>query len=328
MVTTVHILPLEGVFDTGLANLLDVFHLANNQARANGQDTCFDIRLVGVASEIRSGNGLSMPLGGTIGETPDWVLIPALGTFTEDELVQRLGESDIGLACALLRDYAKRGARIGAACTASFLLAESGLLRGGKATTSWWLADLFHARYPDVVSDESGSLVQSGPCLTAGAAMAHLDLGLWLVRQTSPILAEQIARYLVVDSRPSQPALTMPCQLSVNDPVVQRFEAWARAHLGEGFSLSVAAKASGASERTLTRRLRSVLGKSALAYFQELRIERAVHMLKTTRASIDDVAAAVGYADGKTLGMLLRKKTGLGARALRERSADRVNLPG
>jgi len=37
--------------------------------------------------------------------------------------------------------------------------------------------------------------------------------------------------------------------------------------------------------------MQSVLGKSPLAYFQSLRVERAVRLLKISSASVDEVAA-------------------------------------
>ena len=49
-----------------------------------------------------------------------------------------------------------------------------------------------------------------------------------------------------------------------------------------------------------------MLGKSPLAFFQDLRIERAVHLLKTSHSSVDQIAAN-GYADGVTLRVLLRR---------------------
>ena len=42
--------------------------------------------------------------------------------------------------------------------------------------------------------------------VTAGAALVHLDLSLWMVRRHSSALAALTARYLVVDPRVSQVA--------------------------------------------------------------------------------------------------------------------------
>jgi transcriptional regulator GlxA family with amidase domain len=42
-----------------------------------------------------------------------------------------------------------------------------------------------------------------------------------------------------------------------------------------------------------------------------------VHLLETTRSSVDQIAAEVGYADGVTLRVLLRRKLGRGARDIR-----------
>ena len=192
-----------------------------------------------------------------------------------------------------------------------------GLLDHQRATTTWWLAPLFRCRYPDVLLDESNMIVKSGRFVTAGAALSHMDLALWLVRRRSPQLASLTAKYLIVDSRPSQSAYALTDHLIHADPIVQRFEAWARARLTRGFSLDEAARAVGSSKRTLARRMQSVLGKSPLSYFQSLRVERAVHLLRTSSASVEDVAARVGYADGATLRVLLRRQLNVGVRDIR-----------
>jgi transcriptional regulator GlxA family with amidase domain len=72
--------------------------------------------------------------------------------------------------------------------------------------------------------------------------------------------------------------------------------------------------------------MQGVLGKSPLAYFQSLRVERAVHLLKTSSASLDEVAARVGYAEGATLRALLRRRLAVGVRELRRAPWRRVAL--
>jgi transcriptional regulator GlxA family with amidase domain len=176
---------------------------------------------------------------------------------------------------------------------------------------------MFRKRYPSVDLDESNMIVKSGRVVTAGAALGHLDLALWLVRSVSPQLASLTAKYLLVDSRPLQSAYAMADHLVHDDPIVQRFEGWARGRLARGFSLDEAAKASGASKRTLARHMQEVLGKSPLGYFQSLRVERAVHLLKTGKASVDEIATRVGYRDGATLRSLLRRRLNVGVKEIR-----------
>jgi transcriptional regulator GlxA family with amidase domain len=71
-------------------------------------------------------------------------------------------------------------------------------------------------------------------------------------------------------------------------------------------TLDSIAEALGTSKRTLSRRLDAVLGKMPIEYIQDLRIERAVHLLKTSNHSIDRIAGLVGYADGVTLRTLIQ----------------------
>jgi len=125
-----------------------------------------------------------------------------------------------------------------------------------------------------------------------------LHLALWLVRTVSPDLAALTAKYLIVDSRLSQSAYALSDNLVHTGPIVRRFERWARAHVGERFSLDVAAAAVGTSKRTLASRMQTIVGRSPLRYLQGLRFERALHLLSTASASMDDVAERVGYGDG------------------------------
>jgi transcriptional regulator GlxA family with amidase domain len=218
-------------------------------------------------------------------------------------------------AGAVLRKWSGRGALTATACVGTFVLAEAALLDGEEATTTWWLSPLFRQRYPRVRLDESRIIVQSNAVVTAGAALSHLDLALALIRRASPELANLTARYLVVDVRTSQSIYSIPDHLA--HALIQRFERWARGRLAEGFSLDQAAEALATSKRTLARRMQSVLGKSPLAFFQDLRVERAVHLLRTSQASVDQIGAEVGYAEGVTLRALLRRRLGRGVREIR-----------
>jgi len=318
----INVLVLDGVFDLGLSAVLDAFQTANELIAASRLDVPrFEVRITGVRRAVKTSQGLAVPLAASAWRTPDCVVVPAIGFKMPGPLEAALARPDVRDAGEALRQWARRDTVMAAACIGTFVMAESGLLDGQHATTTWWLAPLFRQRYPEVVLDDSNMIVKSGRFVTAGAALGHIDLALWLVRSASPTLASLTGKYLIVDSRPSQSAYALTDHLVHSDPLVQRFENWARTNLKDGFSLDEAAEAVGASKRTLARRMQAVLGKSPLSYFQALRVERAVHLLKTSGASVDQIAERVGYAEGSVLRELLRRQLGLGVREIR-RSAE------
>ncbi len=314
----VYVLALEDVFDLGLSAVLDAFQTANELIGISGLAIPeFEVSIIGVRKVIKTAQGLTVPVHLVGSRIPDCVVVPAIGYKMPDPLEAALLRADVRDAASVLVHWARRRATMTAACIGTFVMAESGLLNQQRATTTWWLAPLFRKRYPTVSLQESDMIVTSGQFVTAGAALSHMDLALWIIRSESPQLASLTARYLIADSRPSQSVYALSDHLVHSDPIAQRFEAWARANLKRGFSLDDAARAVGASKRTLARRTQSVLGKSPLSYFQSLRLERAVHLLRTQTSNVEEIAAKVGYSDGSTLRALLRRRLNMGIKEIR-----------
>jgi transcriptional regulator GlxA family with amidase domain len=312
------ILALDGLFDTGLSVVLDAFGIANQFAPMLGI-SALDVSVVGVRKKVRSAHGLAVPVQPiTPGLKPDWVIVPALATSKPAQLIPALARPDMVAAKAQLLKWHERGVPIAASCIGTFLVAETGLLDGREATTTWWLAPLFRQRYPDVRLDETRMLIPTDAGVTAGAALGHLDLALWLIRKASPALSDMVSRYLLADIRSSQAPYIIPNHLAQADPVITRFEQWTRNHLKTGFSLQNAADVLGITPRSLQRRCEAVLGKSPLSYFQDLRVEKARALLHGSGLGVDAIAAEVGYVDGATLRSLLRQKLGRGVRELRD----------
>lgn len=312
----VHVIVLDGVFDTGLAAMLDAFALANRFAGQTKPP--FEVVPMGVRTKVRSGLGVQIPVQPLAAKPrPDWVVVAALATGSPERVVEALGRADVRAAQAQVLAWHARGTKIAAACIGTFLLAEAGLLDDREATTTWWLAPLFRQRYPRVLLDEARMLVPRDDGVTAGAAMGHMDLALWMIRTVSPELSTMVSRYLLADVRSSQAPYIVPGHLAQADPLIQRFERWARDRLKRGFSLQAAAKALAVGPRTLQRRCNEVLGKSPLDFFQDLRVERARALIAANELDIDAIAAAVGYGDGATLRGLLRQRLGRGVRELR-----------
>ncbi|HET6358591.1 GlxA family transcriptional regulator [Streptomyces sp.] len=317
----VSVLVYDGVFDSGLSAILDVLQGANAmRGEIPHPPPAWQVKTVGFRRRVRTGAGhIVTTEPAAEAKRADLLLVPALAERRPDALLAHVSGSASAPVRDLVAETRERGTPLASACTGTFLLAESGVLDGRKATTSWWLAPVFRQRYPAVTIDETMMVTTSDGVTTAGAAFGHVDLALAIVRMSSPALADLVARYLVVDKRPSQSAYTIPSALAQSDPLVAAFERWARQHLDEPVSVVDAARSLGVSERTLQRTVRRVLGTSPVRFVQDLRVEQASHLLRTTDLSLESIAGKVGYEHANTLRILLRERTGSTAGALRGR---------
>jgi transcriptional regulator GlxA family with amidase domain len=312
------VLVCDGVFDSGLAAILDVLDTANAMAEEVCEPPHWNVTTVGFRPQVRTGAGhLVTTMPPARAEEAGLLIVPAVAERRPEALLDYVGGDQTLPVRTLIAHTRKRGAAIASACAGTFLLAEAGILDGLRATTTWWLAPVFRTRYPAVQVDQSQMVITSDGITTAGAAFGHLDLALAIVRASSPALADLVARYLVVDERPSQSVYVIPSALAQSDPTVAAFERWVRARLAEPISIPHAAKSIGVSERTLQRSVQRTMGTSPIRFIQDLRIELATHLLRTSGLSLEAISRKVGYEHPNTLRVLLRERTGKTTVALR-----------
>jgi transcriptional regulator GlxA family with amidase domain len=325
MVSDVEIAVLvnEGVFDSGLASILDVLDTANAMAEQLAEAPRWNVTTIGFDPHVRTSAGHLVDCAPvTRADAADLLIVPAINERQPEALVELVSGDRSLPARELIAKTHARGAAVASACAGTFLLAEAGVLDGLRATTTWWLAPAFRARYPHVQLEQGSMVVHEDAITTAGAAFGHLDLALALVRSSSPAVAELVAHYLVVDERPSQAPYIMPSALAQFDPIVAAFERWARDRLADPISIPEAARCLGVSERTLQRTVQRTMGTSPIRFVQDLRIERAIHLLRTTDLSLETISRRVGYEQANTLRTLLRRRTGKTTAALRRVTSD------
>jgi len=209
---------------------------------------------------------------------------------------------------------------VSASCYGTFVLAESGLLDGMEATTTWWKEAEFRTRYPAIRLDADRALVDGGRCLTAGAMTAHTDLTLHVLRRLyGAALARKVAGIMLVDgARTSQrPFMALP--RSFADSLVQQAADWLAAHSEEPLSAQALAAALNVSYRTLHRRFDAAAGMAPLAYLQALRVEQAKELLEGTSLSLERVVERVGYSDVPAFRRLFLRSVGLSPAQYRQR---------
>ncbi len=238
------------------------------------------------------------------------VIIPGLGTASPDALEEKLTSPACRRAGGMLLEAFESGSVLAASCASTFLLAETGLLDGRRATTTWWLAPVFQRRYPQVELVTDRMVVADWPIATGGAAMAQMDLMLAVVgRFAGPGLAKACANYLLLDERRSQAPYMAITYLAGQDPKIAKAERWVRRNIARNFGMEELAEAVALAPRTFARRIATTCGISPIQFVQRIRMERARYLLETTRLSVEEIARQVGYAEPSTLRRLIRRDT-------------------
>lgn len=300
----------DGSFGSAVAAIIDIMATAESvRSQVDSSIPPVELFVSARRRRVTTSGGLTVSATRTLGELDDLdvVVVPALGTLTGPDTEAALESSSGRAMVRALRTIDPSRTRLAAACTGVFPLAETGLIDGRRVTTTWFLMPTFRQRYPSISIDLDSMVVADGPIITAGAAFAHIDLALALVRSISVDLAQLVARLLLIDERPSQSSFVVYDHLDHNDPLVLAFERHVRGHLDQPFDATRAARAIGTSRRTLERRTREVLDLSPLDIVQRLRVERANHLRRTTDLATDQIAEKVGYANAESLRALQRK---------------------
>jgi AraC family transcriptional activator FtrA len=225
----------------------------------------------------------------------DTVIVPAVADVH--------GEVSAHLVRALRSAY-ERGARVVSICSGAFALAAAGLLDGREATTHWRYADLLAERFPRVKVNADVLYVDDGRVLTSAGSAAGLDLCLHLVRQDhGSAIANAVARRLVLpphrDGGQAQFIEAAVRPVGQDDAVARSLE-WALGHLSEPIAIADLAAVARMSTRSYLRHFARATGTTPLRWLITQRIAAARPLLESTDAPVEQVGAAVGFADSAT----------------------------
>jgi transcriptional regulator GlxA family with amidase domain len=314
----------DGFTDSGVGIALDVLRTANALFARAAKPPPFRIDVASACGgPVRAASGMVFESTAKAiqASRADVVMVPGIWVEDAREVDALFEREDIQTAVRVTRAAHKRGALVCSSCGGAFILAEAGILDARACTTTWWLAPHLLKRRPEAEVNAKSALVIDGRVVTAGAVFAQADLSLYLVsRFAGPTAARHCARLLLLDTHPSQAPYMAIHQLSSNDKSVRRAEAWVRANLSNDFDIPTLAKTIGVSTRTLARRLSRAVGVSPIGFVQRLRVETAVHLLETTRMSLQEIGIRVGYSDTNALRRLIQRETQTSPREIRRRA--------
>ncbi|KLU55467.1 hypothetical protein EL84_25840 [Paenibacillus sp. VT-400] len=95
----------------------------------------------------------------------------------------------------------------------------------------------------------------------------------------------------------------------------------------EPLTLHALAEMIGSSPRSLSRKFKQSTGYSPIDYLIQFRLFKAKEMLLQTDATLDEIAAGIGYPDGYYLGRMFKKHTGLSPLQFKEKTSAPLNWP-
>lgn len=237
-------------------------------------------------------------------------VIPGLGADPHALLAQLRTPEGMAVSRRLAQHVAY-GGHVAASCSAVFVLHAAGLLDQRRATTTWWLAPALAQLSPACEVDADRMVCADGPITTAGAAFAHADLMLHLLRERfGPRLSESVARMLLLEHRQLQSPFVVPEVLASGHALVAQLTQRIEKSLPRVPSIAQLARECCVSERTLSRHVRRATGKSTHGLVQAVKLRRARTLLENSRFTVDRIAMEVGYQDATALRRLMRRIAG------------------
>lgn len=215
-------------------------------------------------------------------------------------------------------DWIRRRHQAGAVacsvCAGAFLLGQSGLLDGRRATTHWGLEQDFAHSFPAVRLEIETLLVDDGDIMTAGGVMAWTDLGLRLIQRfVTPSVMLDVARHFLIDppGREQRYYSSFTPRLNHGDAAVLKAQHWLQEHYSKPVTVPEMAEQAGLTGRTFLRRFQKSTGHNPVAYVQQLRIMRARELLEFSVLAFNRIAWQVGYEDPAAFRRVFQRALGL-----------------
>lgn len=202
------------------------------------------------------------------------------------------------------------GSIISAVGTGCCFLAEAGLLNDKAATTHWHYFDQFQQRYPEIHLKRQHFITRAGNLYCAASINSLADLTVHFIQRFfGRAAASHVERHFSHEIRQSYESSVFFEDIHNRHPdedIIQ-IQIWMQDNYHREIQIGDIAQRFSMSLRTLNRRFRSATGQSPVEYLQEIRINIARDLLKTSNLSLSEIADKVGYQDSSHFNHLFKK---------------------
>lgn len=216
---------------------------------------------------------------------------------------------------AWLRQHGPSFKRVLSICSATFILAQAGLISGKTVTTHWVACDLLRHAFPDVQVNENAIYIRNDRIYTSAGVSTGIDLALAVVMEDlGRELAMQVAQHLVLYlHRPGGQrqfsqvmALQRQQRGSFNDLAV-----WMSENLHKAIDVETLAQQACMSPRHFSRKFLQETGTSPMRFLSQIRLEKSRALLEQGELPIQAVASACGFQSAETFRRQFQERYGL-----------------
>jgi transcriptional regulator GlxA family with amidase domain len=218
-----------------------------------------------------------------------------------------------------IRGQSSAARRIASVCTGAFLLAQTGLLAGRRATTHWKSCARLQQRYPEIDVDPNPIYVRQERIWTSAGITAGIDLSLALIEQDlGRALAMQVARHLVVflkrpggQSQFSAPLQAQAAAADGNAPnQFTPLHGWIAAHVAGDLRVERLAEQAGMSPRSFARVYAATMGITPARMVEKIRVEAVRRALEESDMPIKKIASTCGFGQEERLRRAFARQVG------------------
>ncbi|WP_152223249.1 GlxA family transcriptional regulator [Pseudomonas sp. SCB32] len=219
-----------------------------------------------------------------------------------------------------VRQSMESARRVAAPCVGAFVLAESGVLDGRRATTHWLFAKELQDRFPGVKVEADRIYIIDGPVWTSAGMTASIDLALAMIEKDHGLeTARTVARKLVVYHRRAggQSQFSVLLDLEPKSDRIQQALDYARRNLRNTLSVEELAEVSHLSPRQFSRAFSAETGQSPAKAVEHLRVEAARMLLEGSGHPIEVIARETGFVDRERMRRAFLRTIGQTPQAVR-----------
>lgn len=198
-------------------------------------------------------------------------------------------------------------------CTASFALAEAGLLDGRRACVSWFHHTAFREAHPDIAVSGTEIFIVDGPVVTCAGGAGAIDVGAWLVERHlgAATARKALDILLAAENRAADAPQPHRASPQLSDPRLRKVALLVEQRLGSPPGVRQLAATVGMSSRHLARLFVGETGLTPSAFIRDAQLTQSHLLITSTQRSLAHIASETGFADAAHFSRAFRQRFGM-----------------